>query len=196
MGQHELPSKIIELANKYQGYVENISTRFRQTTSKYSKQNLLDPTWFTEEKLPIAMNRIKRLEEAGAKMAAEYEQYSISFTKEIYDLAYSQDSNTRERVLGVFIEKTAFEANQFKLTLILYNDIARKSYALMQYLSSITRKYEINGNQIGFYEDEDIDTFNYMLMDIARSHEELGAAESHTLPDLRSQLEGKNESYL
>ena len=192
----ELPKRLIEFTNRYKGYSQEIEQRFTDVTSEYSKDNLLEPEWFAEDKLPEAINRVHIMKQAGAQMIADYEQYSVAFIKEIYELAYSGDSKAGEKILTAFIKRIAFETNQFKLIMLTYNSIIDKTLETQYYMQDNQNEYEIVDGEIGFYEDEPLDYFQNQLMEIAVSRELLIKIKDFDLERLRCQLQAMNESYI
>lgn len=193
----DLPENVIKLTKLYNDYAAQIAKKYRQKTRELSKEDLLDPKWYSMEKKDEAIRRIKAMLKASDEMKHDLEEYSISYSKSIFDITEDSEYNITLQTRDKLLKSQQLEVYRFAYLMALNRKLFNDVFDYYAFLDEIREYFLLQNGEIYFERDEDLDEMHrrlYAMVDIQDEMEKIDIHDINTIETRLKELEEHNHS--
>jgi len=188
----DFPESLIKLTKLYNDYSAQIAKKYRQKTRELSKEDLLDPKWYSVKKKDEATRRIKAMLKASDEMKRDLEEYSISYSKSVFAITEDSEYNITLQTRDELLKSQQLEVYRFAYLMALNRKLFNDVLDYYAFLDEAREYFLLQNGEIYFERDEDIDEMHrrlYAMADIQGEMERIDIYDIDTIEIRLKELE-------
>jgi len=191
----DLPESLIKLTKVYNDYSAQIAEKYRKVTRELSKDDLLDPNWYTDDKKHEAIRRTKALIHASDEMKRDLEAYSISYSKSVFEITEDNEYNITLQTRDKLLKSQQLEVYRFAYLMALNRKLFNDVLDYYAFLDEIREYFLLQNGEIYFERDEDLAEMHsrlYIMADIQDEMKRIDIYDIDTIEIRLKELEGSD----